>query len=67
MPLTAKVTGWHDASSGFASGLDVCCHLSAMPLVLVCLLQRLVATENDWGQTMTVLSHPAVIAVKDDI
>ena len=35
--------------SGFASGLDVCCHLSAMPLVLVCLLERLVATENDWG------------------
>lgn len=35
--------------SGFASGLDVCCHLSAMPLVLACLLERLVATENDWG------------------
>lgn len=38
-----------------------------MPLVLVCLLERLVATENDWGQTMAVLSHPAVLAVKDEI
>ena len=45
----SKVTGWHDAVVDFASGLDVCCHLSAMPLVLVCLLERLVATENDWG------------------
>lgn len=45
----SKVTGWHDAVVEFASGLDVCCHLSAMPLVLVCLLERLVATENDWG------------------
>jgi hypothetical protein len=43
--------------SGFASGLDVCCHLSAMPLVLACLLERLVATENDWGGKRRLCSY----------
>jgi hypothetical protein len=52
-----------------ASGLDVCCHLSVMPL----LLARAVATENDWGCSSVRLAQLAnhdralaVLAVKDD-
>ena len=52
----SKVTGWHDAVVGSTSGLDVCCQpVTCHYAPAACLLERLVATENDWGQTTAVL------------